>query len=356
MAAFLLASAAAAQADPQNFRFAAPEVVKLDWNAKCLVAKDLNGDAKVDLAVVNVERSRIEIFYRRKPGEKVSHVRSTTPDRWDPDLEDAPYLRETVPFDGDFANLVAADLDLDGRPDLIYGGDGEGVVVRFREKNNSWSEPLELDARDPLTDKRSLAVRDLDGDGLAELLVFSDKGLERITFDGRKPKNSAKIQKLSSANARGFRFVDYDGDGDDDLLYLASKQERSLRALRWSASGFLSESSHPLDPQSLALSKSVPAALGKLAFASIDGDSGELVTFRMGRPLANEAAKKVWKPRIRNLFDEKDGAFLHALADFDGDGFLDLAAVAPKEAELRFLRGRKDGEFESYVAFPFLRG
>ncbi|MFP6854771.1 MAG: VCBS repeat-containing protein, partial [Opitutales bacterium] len=355
-AALLGSSVLIAEAKPLGFQFGDPEVIKLDWNAKCMMAKDLNGDGKIDLAVINPERARIDILYRRKPGEKVSRVRSTTPDRWEPDLEDAPYLRETVPFDGDFANLALEDLDLDGRPDLIYGGPGEGVSVRFREKDDSWSKPLELDANDPLPGTRSLAVRDLDGDGHAELIIFSEEGLERISFDGRKPKTGIKKEKLSSAKARGFRFADYDGDGSDDLLYIVPGSERALRTLRWSGSGFLAETSHPLASHALSSSNSAPVAVGELSFASIDGDSSELLTFQFRKPVAKKGEKNLWKPRIRNLFPEKAGSFLHALADFDGDGHLDLTAVAPKEAQLRFLRGRKDGGFEASVSFPFLRG
>ncbi len=356
LAALLGSALFASGAEPRGFQFGDPEVIKLDWNAKCMMAKDLNGDGKIDIAVVNPERARIDILYRRKPGEKVSRVRSTTPDRWEPDLEDAPYLRETVAFDGDFANLALEDLDRDGLTDLIYGGGGEGVYVRFREKDDSWSKPLELDLNDPLPGNRSLAVRDLDGDGQMELIVFSEEGIERISFDGRKPKAGVQVDKLSSSNARGFRFADFDGDGSQDLLYLVPGSERALRTLRWSGSGFLSETSHPLSPRALSSSKSLSLAAGKLSFASIDGDSSELLTFRLSQPLANADKKNLWKPRIRNLFPEKAGAFLHALADFDGDGHLDLTAVAPKEAELRFLRGRKDGGFEASVSFPFLRG
>ncbi|MFP6900142.1 MAG: FG-GAP-like repeat-containing protein, partial [Opitutales bacterium] len=350
--ALIFAAGSSIQAEPQAFRFVGPNVVKLDWNAKCMVSGDLNGDGKVDLAVVNPGRARIEILYRRKPGEKLSRVRPTRPDRWEPDLEDAPYLRETVPFDGDVANLALGDLDLDGRLDLIYGGAGEGVMVRFREKDNTWSDTLELDVNDPVAGTRSLAVRDLDGDGRAELIVFSEQGLERISFDGRKPKGGSEIQKLSSAKAGGFHFVDYDGDDSDDLLYLVPRDDRALRSLRWSGTGFLSEISYPVASHSLSSSKSAPVSPGELTFVSVTHDSGELVTFRLQRPNRPVAEKNSWKPRIHNVFSEKDGAFLHALADFDGDGLVDLAAVAPKVAELRFLSGRKDGGFEPFVAFP----
>ena len=354
--ALLFLVGASIQAEPKAFRFTGPNVVKLDWNAKCMVSGDLNGDGKIDLAVVNPERARIDILYRRKPGEKVSRVRPTTPDRWEPDLEDAPYLRETIPYDGNVANLALGDLDLDGRVDLVYGGAGEGALVRFREKDNTWSDALELDVRDPVAGDRSLTVRDLDGDGRAEVIVFSEQGLQRVSFDGRKPKVESETQKLSSTKAGGFHFVDYDGDNSDDLLYLVPRDDRALRSLRWSGAGFLSEISYPVASQSLSLSKSVPVSPGELSFASVIGESGELVTLRLRQPDRPLSAKNLGKPRIHNIFSEKAGAFLHAIADFDKDGLVDLVAVAPKEAELRFLRGRKDGQFESFVAFPFLRG
>ncbi|MFP6894058.1 MAG: hypothetical protein VCA18_09925, partial [Opitutales bacterium] len=59
------------------FRFIGPEVVKIDWNARALHSSDVNGDDLADLVIVNRERSRIEILYRRKPGQKVKNVRST---------------------------------------------------------------------------------------------------------------------------------------------------------------------------------------------------------------------------------------------------------------------------------------
>jgi len=353
---FLLGlTSAAALAEPGNFIFSGPEVTKLDWNAKCMVSGDLNADGQLDLAVVNGQRGRIEILYRRKPGAKVPRIRPITPDRWEPDLEDAPYLRETLPFDGNVGSLALGDLDLDGRLDLIYGGNGEGVVIRFREKDHSWSDPLELEVEDPIGGTRSLLARDQDGDGLCELIVFSKEGLERIPFEGRKPK-TGKLQKLSSSRAKDFRFIDYDDDGADDLLYLVPGSDRSLRSLRWSGTGFLSEISHSLSIQSLSLSKKAPVSDGVLSFASVDDAAGDLLTFHFADAVAKERARKTWKARIRNVFSDDAGEFLHALADFDGDGIADLVVCAPKVAELRYMRGRKDGGFDPFVSFPFLRG
>ena len=88
------------------FRFVGPEVVKIDWNARGLHASDVNGDGLADLVVVNRERSRIEILYRRKPGQKVENVRSTRFDRWEPVLDDAPYQRENLSIDYEVTSLA----------------------------------------------------------------------------------------------------------------------------------------------------------------------------------------------------------------------------------------------------------
>lgn len=336
----------------QGFRFRGPEITKLEWNAKCLVAGDINGDSRIDLAVINANRSRIEILYRRKPGEKVTRVRSIRPDRWEPDLEDAPYLREGVTYDGSITALAIGDLDGDGNTDLLYGGKDEGVQVRFRDKKGSWSEPLEVDTHDPLPGAQSITVRDLDGDGKAELIVFSGKGLERITFEGRKQRGRARTRILSSEDASDFQFADIDGDGDEDLLYLANTAERDLRTLCWGDSGFLAETSHPFNLKKLCIARAGSKSGDGPIFGSVDGKTGEAVTFQF----ASAESTDQWQPQIHNLFTEKDGSTQHVLADFDGDGLADIVATAAGVPELRLLRGRKDGGFDTAEVFPFLRG
>jgi hypothetical protein len=336
----------------RGFRFSGPEITKLEWNAKCLVTGDINGDGRADLAVINANRSRIEIFYRRKPGEKVARVRSIRPDRWEPDLEDAPYLREGVTYEGASTALAIGDLDGDGNIDLLYGGKDEGVHVRFRDKKGSWSEPLEVDTFDPLPGTQSITVQDFNGDGEAELIVFSGKGMERIAFKGRKQLGRSRPRILSSDDASDFLFADIDGDGDEDLLYLSNTSERDLRTLCWGGSGFLSETSHPFNLDKLSMARIGSKPGDGPIFGSVDSKSGEAMTFHF----TMKESKGQWKPQIHNLFTEKDGSTQHVLADFDGDGLADIVATAAGVPELRFLRGRNGGGFGSAEVFPFLRG
>ena len=142
------------------FRFVGPEVLKLDWNARALHASDVNGDGLNDLAIVNRDRSRIEILYRRKPGQEPKGIRSARPDRWEPLLENAPYVRENLPLDGVVTSITTGDLDGDGKEDIVFGGPEDGVYVCFRQKDNSWSDSFEVDSGSIRSGSGSLDVRE----------------------------------------------------------------------------------------------------------------------------------------------------------------------------------------------------
>ena len=48
-----------------------PEVVKIGWSTGSLVAADIDGDGRTDLAIINNDRAGIEVLIQRKPGSAV---------------------------------------------------------------------------------------------------------------------------------------------------------------------------------------------------------------------------------------------------------------------------------------------
>jgi len=88
--------AAAAVVPAHGIELSGPEVMKLSWNTRSLTAFDIDGDGLIDLGVLNNDRARIDLLYRRKPGDPQSRDRSTGLERWQPVLEDAPFRRQTI--------------------------------------------------------------------------------------------------------------------------------------------------------------------------------------------------------------------------------------------------------------------
>jgi hypothetical protein len=334
------------------FRFIGPEVVKIDWNARALHSSDINGDDLADLVIVNRERSRIEILYRRKPGQKVKNVRSTRFDRWEPVLEDAPYQRENLSIDVEVTALATGDLDANGKVDLAYGGAEDGVFIRFREKDDSWSIPVEIDTGTLRSGTGSLAIRDLDGDGSLELLAHVKKGLEVFRMKGRESDGQPTLYRDDSPRSRGLHFADLDGDGDDDWLYQAPGDDRGVRTRLWEKSGFGPEYSHPLSSRSgVNLLSGGLSGKGKPAFVGIETDSRDVALFSVSPDNARSEGAFVWPSLILDLFSSGDDPAAFVSADFDGDKIDDMVA-ASSGAEILFLKGRADGDFVSPATFP----
>ena len=352
---FLLAGFALLAKKDRNataFRFLGPEVVKIDWNARSLHSSDLNGDDLADLVIVNRERSRIEILYRRKPGQKVKNVRSTRFDRWEPVLEDAPYQRENLSIDVEVTALATGDLDANGKVDLAYGGAEDGVFIRFREKDDSWSIPVEIDAGVLRSGSGVLAIRDLDGDGSPELLAHVKKGLEVFRMKGRESDGQPTLYRDDSPRSRGLHFADLDGDGDDDWLYQAPGDDRGVRTRLWDKLGFGPEYSHSLSSRSgVNLLPEGLSGKGKPAFVGIETDSRDIALFSVSPGNTRSEGAFVWPSLIMDLFSSGDDPAAFVSADFDGDEIDDMVA-ASSGAEILFLKGRSNGDFASPATFP----
>ena len=123
----------------------------------------------------------------------------------------------------------------------------EQVSGAWRFKGGKWiAEPallrgLELDGQSVLTARdgrdRGVRLRDVDGDGACELIVGNESQSAVFAWDTAGPSWKRQTYGLPSGvsivNARGedngLRFVDFNGDGADDLIF--SNDERYHLAL-----------------------------------------------------------------------------------------------------------------------------
>lgn len=178
---------------------------------------DLNGDGKPDLVVTGDQAFNDQVFI----------LRNTTPDGAN-DITFAPYQAIRFP-EKKVKQLSIADLDLDGKPELIISHHGIHILVNQSTTSgiSFSSTPLHIqlqkDNNEIITD--ALAVNDLDGDGYPEIITShylnSDGSifiLKNNSTSGNIAINSNNVIEIPEVGTiASLRVGDLDGDGLPDL-------------------------------------------------------------------------------------------------------------------------------------------
>ena len=82
----------------------------------------------------------------------------------------------------EYGFAAVADMDGDGKPDIVFGGHGSGPAIAFNKGGGKFRIESRGLPREMST--RSAAIGDLDGDGRKDLIIISDMG-EWGTLGGR---------------------------------------------------------------------------------------------------------------------------------------------------------------------------
>lgn len=351
-------------------QFTGPEIAKLDWNTRALLAHDLDGDGRVDLALVNNDRAAIELLLQRDPASPGPEANTPgagrrgagSAGRWEPVLEDARFRRETIVVGQNLFDLVKGDFDGDGRPDLAATGEPAPLLIRYSRADGVWEEKTFATAPAPVKYLGCLAATDLDGDGLDDLVVLGQR--EIAVFLQRPDLGLVLDEKIPLAddNAYGLLLRDIDGDARPDLLHLVSGQREALRVRHQVAPGKfgpevafgLKTPRSPLVPVlgDVAGAKTIRPLSGKPGarsagksgssskatgagplFVSVLGGSGQLEFTRLVAAPGDDP----WRGLAPRSFAPLAGArstALYATGDLDGDGGTDLAVAYAETAQL----------------------
>jgi hypothetical protein len=169
--------------------------------------RDLDGDGKPDLAVINKH------FFTSSLGI----LRNTS-------------TLGTVSFAArvDFATVVQprgvsiGDIDGNGKPDVVVGNQGGNSVSVFRNTSTSGTISLatKVDFATGL-EPYSVSIGDIDGDGKSDLAVTNSKGNNVSVFRNTStPGNvsfAAKVDFITGTGPFSVSIADIDGDGKPDL-------------------------------------------------------------------------------------------------------------------------------------------
>lgn len=354
LALVVLATVASAQSWGLEFR--GPEILKIGWSIGSLVASDVNGDGRTDLAVINNDRARIELLFQREPGVSSPARRPAGLERWQPVLEDARFDRRNISTTSRMYTLDVGDLNGDGRMDLAFTGSTEGLTVRYQDRKGGFDRQRHFDISEPATIYGTLAIEDLDADGRMDLAVLTRTELViyRQTTDGEL--DGPEIHRLSEG-CYALDVLDMDGDGLVDITYQLSGATESIRVRHGVGSGGFGPELDYRMSSSRGIVRPMPAADGRGSdFVRIQSDTGLLERLSLVSPEKGETALSNSRPRVFPYPTDGKAAAASALGDFDGNSLLDLAVADPRAARIWVTLQLRPGIFAAAEDFPALTG
>ncbi len=335
------------------------DILKVDWDTRDLTSADLDGDGRQDLAIINNEQARIDLYYQLAPGETPGQTeRKTTPDRWEPILDDAPFERLKVLTGSAAYDMVFGDLNGDKRLDLVYTNDRDEIVVHWQGEKSDWTDKQFFEFQDLAPRTMTLWIGDLSGDGKNDLVVSTET--ELLLFPDGKLSEKPTRYATAVDGPRALAVHDLNGDQRLDLAYY-DLNRRSEYAL---VVRFQSEDGHFVSERFFEFKYTnnlpVPVNWGESneqVFIAVSGANHTLVSLTM-QPRPEKSPNKAGDT-TSSFFREayaipgnssKPAHF--AIGDFDGDGDQDVVASDGSGAQVWYYQQQQSGQLRAPESFP----
>jgi FG-GAP-like repeat len=340
------------------FGFTGKEIYPVDPQIALLHAADLDGDGLNDLVVVNNLHSKINLLYNLTGKTNRADAVPARKLELNELPPDSRFRIDSVPTEERIAALAVTDVNGDGRPDLVYFGDAKDLIVRYNLGTNGWSEPKRWHFDDGRMDPNSLAVGDLNGDGLNDIALLGDSGTVYFLAQNADHTLAEPVKIPYSGSPKAVQIADVDGDGKNDLFFVDFDSLTPFRVRFQNAGG-------QLGPEIYFKTQPVRAywldnlAGGKTNFlADIVTATGRAEVSQFVRKPAEPLAGKFREGQMQILpLNKSDsGARGELWADVDGDGRADLIVAEPESGQLSVYLQQADGTLAPPKKFPSLAG
>lgn len=226
-----------------------------------------------------------------------------------------------------------ADMDEDGVLDIVHTADATGAGLMRGLGNGSFAASLSL-GTEPLTESNGIAAADYDGDGDRDVVLFG--GATILHNTEIHPASAASVEEWTSTSPSGvvdLTVGDLNHDGRQDLI---AADGGGKRLLWYSGTGN-------------GLTLQLPISTGSLAPASVaagdfNGDGWTDLTWTtpglLRQALSTNGTGIGWSfSDIANMA----GITRILPGDYDLDGDLDLLSVSPTQGLLRWQKNNGDG-------------
>ncbi len=235
---------------------------------------------------------------------------------------------------------IIADLNRDGRADVVVALEADHAVAVLLGRTNGWFSPAPGSPFPAGKLPVAPAVADLDGDDLPDVLAINrmDNSITFLKGDGQGGLAAPGTAIPTGVEPRAVRVADFNGDTRPDLL-VSNYGDGTLSLLLGDGRGGFREG-----PGS-------PIIAGNNPWGLAVGDFDQNGTVDFAVALRSDDA-------LRVFLNQKDGSiqssllpvgsqpFDVAVADLDRDGKLDLISADTWSHSVTAFRGKGDGTFE----------
>ena len=334
LSVLMAAAASAAEQPPErDFGFQPLEIFEFDHGASRLIVSDMNDDGLDDILFANNHVSRLEILLRKAETADTDTL---------PELEER-FDNKGIIVDQSLKALRVADLNNDGRKDIITFGTAIGLQIRYQQEDGSFGEAERIFIKDA-TDVTTIQIGDLNGNGRKDILVCRRKQADLHWNRDERPFQDKKSITFSADKSFFGDIADINGDGIADLAFHFSTSRNPLK-VRFGKGAGLYGTEQPIDlpPRQY---------MDILQHEGSDPQMGMVLRNRLAfriygfaekeqPPLL--AAQEVSPARIGLEGTNKKAAPAWLAADLNADGFGDLLVAAPELSRLHVYYGSAEG-------------
>ena len=355
---FGLALAVRGETATNTFGFAAHESYPIDDQINLLHVADLDGDGLNDIIVANNRRSKINVLFNLTGKTNRASLQPPRKLEINELPPDARFRIDSIPVAEHISAMSVADLNGDGRPDIVFYGDAKDLTVLYNQGTNGWSEPKTWHIEDGRMDPNALVTGDLNDDGRTDVVLLGDNG--SLYFLPQQADHTlGEPQKIPYSGApNAVQITDVNGDGRDDLLLVDWDSPTPFRfRLQMPGGQFGPEIYFKTQPIRSYCADNLENN-SNLFVVTVAQNSGRAEVSQFTRKPAEVLSGAFRRGQFQILpLQKTDVAQRGELwADVNGDGLPDLLVAEPESGQLSVYLQQPDGSLAAPKKFPCLAG